>query len=671
MSFLQRVDDFSDNVCEDLKQDLDVYHRKRREVKEILWKSYEVKVEEGISEEDSERHTFKELGSAGEYRKNINLKYLPKVKKRTKIRFLALSIFIPLSIAISAYFLSCNLIEFYYLRKVNTGKNIATFNGPFQPKIDIPTSNILKIIKSSKTADLSYENYEKLKKYDPENGYFDLLYFSNESSPYFDNNYDISDEMVYKKKLGLIKRYLVSKKYQTFNSEVCKTLNETTRPSLFLTNITIWESLSNNIKYLPRVRSFIRVQLTIIENFQQEGNTNDAMGALFFISQIIDKQILCAEGILDFLLVRSISREILEKAYIQKLFAKNPSTGNFKEKLEYITSLRNRGNSEAQKTILKNKGAYSSFLLTAITSYMGEQLTEQHLTPTKRLEYLAFERYNLSLVSMLVCSILFILYLLFIIRYKKFKAQNQLPLFSVKVWIKIHLLYVTLPLIIYQLMKVLPLASQENALNSRSFTCAFELLILCFFIFACSSWKIAKSSYKEIITTERKKKDKSKLKILEWIIYLIFGSISALIIYSETFNISFSKNFLFEYYWNANFLTYFNSEESQITQYVFLLIFLFPFYVRFAFFFADLRFIKLKALPAVFQNLLIHGSIVLITITIYCNFYIGLLERKNYHNDNLLRIPTGKSVMAAESRIIDNIKLNYTENFIEKLDNNE
>lgn len=666
MSFHKKVDNFVEEVCKDLKQDLEIYQKQAGSVREQLWQIYETNIKDGKTEDESCNETFKEIGSPQSIHQKINNDNFPVLRKKLKSKLLIFTILIPFSILFTISFLVPNLIELYYLRQVNSGKRITKIESPYKLHFKSTEAAVLAILEKTRNSDLSFDDYEKLIQIDPENGYFDLLYFSNLKKLYYNTDYQIIDQNLYEDKLHLIKNFLKKKHYNSFHSSIYKKLNDTIPHSHFLTNAGLIETINRRFMHVPAIRRFIKVNLVNIEKLNKANNKLEAINSLKFLMRIKEKQFKHSSSLLEVLLITRVSEEVLENNHARELIEEESLLKSIKLKLKIFSKQRSKNEIEKVRPLIFNKGAYNSILLSSICKYMKSNIKKHEFTPTRHMEYLAFERYNLSVAFLVLTTIFIILYILCLSNYKKISISYISPYFSIKSWVKTISLYVILPLLIYQFYRMTPFAAYNTSFHKSGLVIYLELIILFLVVFSLSTWKVLRASYSKIIPTEAKMKDKGKLRIIEYLIYLFFGGISLLYIYSPPYNMHFNSEVLSKHFWNQTALPlFFAKSDADYRLYIFLLICLFPFYVRFAFFFSNLRFLKFKAVPGAMQNLLIHWSILLITVTIYCSFYIRFLEAKNYDNDTLLKISRGTSSMAAEHKVIEEAKKLYRDKLTE------
>jgi len=254
MDFHKKVEEFVDEVCKEIIQEKEFYLQTRNTLKEQLWSEFEKLVREGKTEHECESLIFAGNGLASKLRNQYS-SLNEKLTSRNKTRKIQYYILLPCAILISFILIFDTCQEFFLLKKIYTPSiSQSTLNDISNISYDPDSTQ--SILRKAEASFLTEADYLYLTKREPENAYFDLLFFTNTAVPYSDSDNEVINEQAFNQKFDVIKKIITKKDYNPHRLDVKKAIDKATYPGYLRLNLKLMDSINQRIPYLSYVRNF-------------------------------------------------------------------------------------------------------------------------------------------------------------------------------------------------------------------------------------------------------------------------------------------------------------------------------------------------------------------------------------------------------------------------------
>lgn len=639
MSFEDDVKTKIREITRDLEEDRELQLDVAMELESHLWESYDSALESGMSEEESQEHAFMEFGDLVDVKTRIVGGNIKRMKSRAIAKVFLWYISLPISI-IFALYLGWN--EFSEIRAVN---EIMRNGTRLIEKID-KDSPLLKLRQLESYSDGFDENLcnELIKEF-PNNGYLDALWVARNCRKFIDyESFTIADVKGFNTLIDRLKIISQKSEYSAYHYEELAKIQHMGKPGFSKLILQIGQSASFMLPEVSMWRTLGRVIF-------KAGNVENTI----LFGGVCQKILKQSDTLIVLLIMGAVGGIYKDHdGLVTKVKDQSPETHHFFMKCyNVIKSWRNSNDKkdELKELLISKGGVLASMIVPALRDV---SLTEESLEPSRRMEYSFFEKvYFVILNSFLFVVTLSILIFALI---KRFFSKDKIFLitYNFREWGSHIAKTVMLPILIYQVYKLLPFSSANYGIRQSYWILGLEIITLTACLIYWSSYRILKKQSERLEVLDLEKSSQINLKNYTVLfISMVLLGIAMCVALNEK---------LLEFFYPLNVLLHMNDSqlnvvEIKVLEYVgvfttgviFMVCFWWLLWKRLSF--------KAISVYNLATTLCLHLAFVSLILGLYSSTYLGALEAHYFKKDNFV-FSTNKPTMftAIEENVVIELK---------------
>jgi hypothetical protein len=614
VSFEKEISGKVEELSRDLEGDLELQLDVQFELENHLWESYDANIEHGMSEAESSEQAFKDFGALNEVKERLLAGNLKRLNKRAKFNALMWYAFVPFSIVLAVV-----------LSVYDVSQTVQKF-----PKSSLDP----KILNVRSLAEEFDENlYQDLVEELPQNAYLDSLWISHHMEDYINKeDHEVKSEEAFSELLLRVNQMVGKHEFTAYWTEEIKAYKDHGRPGLVKTIRDIGNSASFILPSLGAWRDFASVVI-------KRGKAEEVL----LLEKVCAQRLKNSGTLIEVLVIGAIANIYVKNENLVQREDLKSSTEFFSHCSAVIQDWKAEKKTDiSNDELLKTRsGILASMVLPAIGN-TEEMKDPDFYTKSRELEYNFLEKSCFSVLN----YTLFLLVLVFIgyLSWQKFISKNKasLQVYSMREWLSHWLKFMALPLVIYQVYKLLPFASIHWNIKEKIYLYPIELLSMTAAVFVLSFYVLLNKYCKKLVIFDLVDKKSVDQKCL--LLLMCFIIIPIVVVFGFSLK-QFAEELFSMVFLEPGFNGYNYWVPYGLVFIFFLLIFLFT-----------LWFFKISpsAFKSIVQGQLINSAFIIITVSLYSLVYIGGLEKNNASKDQLFNFES--SFSSVEEKVTEQLK---------------